>query len=105
MRKDVAQLDQHAKILYEWLDQEKVSRIRMLANWQSGGGVSFIAAVYHRGTQCFRYQGNSLHDSKPGVSAVSLKEFQASIKERHRIGDMGMDSHEPTGGGMDGDFA
>jgi len=104
IRKDPQELDRHAKNLYEWLDLESRSRVRMLANWQSAGGMSFIAAVYHRGTQCFRYEGNSLHGSN-GTRGVTLTEFQESIKERHRIGDTGMDPHEPNGGRMARDFS
>jgi hypothetical protein len=87
-------LDKHAKRLYELLDTSKVSRIRMLATWQSAAGMSFIAGVHHRGAQCFRYHGNSLHGE--GKATVSLEEFQQAIKVRHSIGDGGMGASEST---------
>ena len=61
-QKETSQLDVHAKILYEWLDKSKVSRIRMLLTWQSAGGLSYVASVHHRAAQCFRYHGNTLHN-------------------------------------------
>ncbi len=88
MGKDEGQLDDHAKILYEWLDTSKVSRIRMLMHWQSAAGLSYVAAVHHRAAQCFRYQGNTMHGQ--GMSEVSLTEFQAGIKVRHHLGSGGI---------------
>ena len=61
MGKDEGQLDTHGKILYEWLDTSKVSRVRMLLTWQSAAGLSYVASVHHRAAQCFRYQGNKMH--------------------------------------------
>ena len=77
-------LDKNAKILYEWLAIDAPSRIRMLFTWQSAGGLSHVAAAYHRATQCFRYEGNALHLG-PG-SQVSLEDFQVAIKSRHTSG-------------------
>ena len=88
--KEPGKLDEYASKLYSWLDTSKVSRIRMLAHWQSAGGLSSVSSVHHRLAQCFRYHGNSLHDAS--VITVSLKDFQEAIKERHRIGSRG---HEP----------
>ena len=92
MAKDPGQLDSHAKILYEWLDTSKVSRIRMLMHWQSAAALSYVASVHHRAAQCFRYQGNTQHGES--MSEVSLMEFQAGIKMRHSIGSAGI---EPEG--------
>ena len=61
--KPVVYVDEHAKKGYDWLDVKKSSRIRGIASWQACGGVSFCAAVHHRGMQRFRYYGNSLHSS------------------------------------------
>ena len=85
--KDPAELDKHSKILYEWLDIKPKSRIRMMMNWQAAGGLSFVACTYHRGTQCFRYFGNSTHEADG--QEVSLKEFQDAIKIRHSMGSAG----------------
>ena len=50
--KSDAQLRDHAGKAYDWLDNKRPSRIRMLFKWQSGGGVSFVAQAYHRVQQC-----------------------------------------------------
>ena len=84
-------LDRHGKILYEWLEGPRISRVRMLLHWQSAGGLTHVAAVQHRAAACFRYYGNSKHSSKPG-SAVSMEEFQEAIKMRHSLGDAGIDT-------------
>ena len=57
-------LDKHAKTVYDWLDKDKPSRIRMLQTWQSAAGMSFVAGVHHRALQCFRYHGNSQHTER-----------------------------------------
>ena len=90
--KDPAELDKHAKILYEWLDTTKVSRVRMMQNWQSAAGMSFVAAVHHRVAQCFRYHGYGMHGE--GGSEVSSADFQEAIKSRHRLGSRGMDGEK-----------
>ena len=85
-------LDVHGKKLFEGLDTEEPSRIRMLATWQSAGGLSFVSVCHHRAAQCFRYHGNSEH----GGTTVSLEEFQEAIKERHRQGSRGMEAESST---------
>ena len=89
--KEDSELDRHGKILYEWLDTSKVSRVRMLLQWQSAAGLSYVAAVHHRAVQCFRYEGNSLHGNE---SAVTPSDFQAAIKSRHHVGSTGMSTTE-----------
>ena len=93
--KEPEKLDEYAKKLYSWLDTSKVSRIRMLAHWQSAGGLSFVSSVHHRLAQCFRSHGNSLLDAN--VIAVSLTDFQEAIQERHRIGSRGLELEACTG--------
>ena len=84
-------LDRHAGVVYEWLNKTKVSRIRMLMHWQSAAGLSYVAAVHHRGAQCFRSHGEVKHeDNDPSVSLTS---FQAAIKMRHRLGSSGIQEH------------
>ena len=95
-------LDAHAKTLYEWLDTAKPSRIRMLVHWQAAAGMSLVAAVYHRGAQAFRYQGNSLHDVTTETT-VSLEAFQCAVKERHVIGNQGIEPQR-TGDNNETDF-
>ena len=87
--KSETELDRHAAVLYDWLDTLKVSRIRMLLHWQSSGGLSFVASVHHRASQCFRYHGGATADDQPN-SAVSLSDFQAAIKAKHRVGGSGI---------------
>ena len=95
--KDPQQLDEYAKALYEWMDTQRVSRIRMMLQWQGGGGLPYVASVHHRATQCFRYEGNSKHEAA-GKSAkgVSLEEWQEAVKERHRVGCSGIDEGQPV---------
>ena len=83
------ELDRHAQVLYEWRDVTKVSRIRMLAQWQSAAGLSHFAATHHRAAHCLRYHGNSQHGDKT-ISTVSLEEFQKAVKSRHALGDAGI---------------
>ena len=89
--KDPAELDRHGAALYEWVKKDNPSRIRMLQNFQACGGLSFVASVHHRATQCFKYLGNAKH--KTSDDHVSLLEFQESIRDRHRIGSSGVDEH------------
>ena len=84
------ELENHARIIHEWLVGTKPSRIRMLLHWQSAGGLSHVAAVYHRAMQCFVKHGNKLHEGIAG-ELVTLQEFQEGIRCRHDIGDAGMD--------------
>jgi hypothetical protein len=79
---DSVKLDKCGKIVYDWLDTEILSYIRLLLQWQSGGGSSHVSASHHRSLQCFRYQGNSHHE---GVSQteITLKEWQRAIAKLH----------------------
>ena len=88
-KKDNAKLEKYAAAIYEWMDVKKVSRIRMVMNWQAAGGLSFVACTHHRATQCFRYCGNAEHDETK--KEVSLEEFQACVRARHAIGTNGME--------------
>ena len=90
-KKTESELDQHAKNLYEWLDKSRLSRVRMMAHWQSCGGLAFVAQCHHRAATCFRYHGNSFHGAGPSQQEVSLEEFQASVKLRHTLGHNGID--------------
>ena len=90
--KDNASLDKHSQVIYEWLDKSKISRIRMMINWQACGGLSFVASTHHRATQCFRYCGNSKHSET--IKEVSLAEFQRAVKARHAIGSQGVERDE-----------
>ena len=44
--------------------------------------MSFVASCHHRVLQCFKYHGNSKHDSD-GEHRVSLQEFKEAIRVRH----------------------
>ena len=85
------ELDQHAKKVYEWLDKSTLSRVRMMAHWQSCGGLAFVAQCHHRAATCFRYHGNSFHGAGPSQQEVSLTEFQAAVRIRHTLGHNGID--------------
>ena len=80
--KDPKLLQQHAKTLYEWLDLEKPSRVRMLLHWQALGGHSYVASVYHRAAQVFRYHGNT--NQEVSGQTISLEQFQAAVVSRHQ---------------------
>jgi hypothetical protein len=54
----------------------------MVMQWQACGGLSFVSATHHRGAQCFKYEGNALHDNKKS-KGVSLEEFQSAVTNRH----------------------
>ena len=100
--KDPLLLAQHAKKLYDWLQPDAVSRIRMMANWQASGGLPFVASVYHRASQCFKLYGNHLHDASG--DGISLEEFQQSIKIRHSLGNSGIEARS-TDASNKSDFA
>ena len=85
--RDPQELERHAEVLYNFVDPPKVSRIRMMLNFQGGGGLPYCASVHHLVTQCFRQYGNKKHQDQ---AVVCLSEFQAAIIERHRIGDNGI---------------
>ena len=95
--KSMENLDKYTKILYDWLDQKKTSRIRMLMMWQAAGGLSYVTSCHHRATQCFLGYGNKKHEGT-GDGEVSLSEFQAAIKDRHRIGSSGIDEEAAQDG-------
>ena len=97
--KDNAKLEKHAAAIYEWMDVKKVSRIRMVMNWQAAGGLSFVTATHHRATQCFRYVGNMKHDENK--KEVSLEEFQDCIRVRHAVGSTGMERDKGDGVSID----
>ena len=87
--RDPPELDRHAKILYDWLDIKTASYIRMVQAWHAGGGLSFVASVHHRATQCFLYYGNSLHQTA-SRKYITLSDFQECIRKRHEIGHTGI---------------
>ncbi len=89
VQKPKSELEKHAKFLYEWLDPKNVSRIRMLMHWHSAGGLSYVAAVHHRGAQCFRECGNDGIVDKLDKK-ISLEEFQAAVVSRHVLGSSGI---------------
>ena len=86
--KEPAELDRHARKLYEWVTQSQ-SRIRMLMTWQSAGGLSYVASVHQRAVQCFMEYGNVKHEAAAAKS-VSMEDFQRCIRVRHQIGDNGI---------------
>ena len=100
-RRSDSDLDAHAKALYEGLQTNKISRLRMLVHWQSAGGMSFVAGCHHRAAQCFRYFGEALHEREG--KEVSLTAFQNCIKERHRLGSAGF-SEDAAQPGVSSDF-
>ena len=89
--KTPAELDRLPKELYDWMDVGKVSRIRMMMQWQGAGGLPFVASVHHLATQCFKYHGNSKHDGGGEQKGITLAEWQEAVKERHRQGSSGME--------------
>jgi len=93
--RDPALLEQHAAILYKWLDPTKVSRIRMMLSYQGCGGLPYVASVHQLVTACFREYGNKHHQSNN--SNVSEADFQAAVRERHRIGDNGISANPAAG--------
>ena len=93
------ELDSHAKILYEWLDTKKNSRIRMLMNWQASGGLAYVTSCHHRGVQCYRMCRAGSTAEK--ACTQSLETFQAAIISRHVVGSAGIDDTEAAVG----DFA
>ena len=85
VQKPKSELEEHAKFLCEWLDPKNVSRIRTLMRWHSAGGLSYVAAVHHRGAQCFRECGNDgIVDTLD--KKISIEEFQAAVVSRHVLG-------------------
>ena len=80
--REAEKLKADTKLVYDWLDVKQKSYIRMVMQWQACGGLSFVSATHHRGAQCFRYEGNALHDNKKS-KVVSLEEFQSAVTSRH----------------------
>ena len=71
--KDAAKLEEHAASLWQYLDVQQDSTIRMFMNWQSAGGLSFMAAGHRRGMQCFKSFGNKHNASCKSTTAAVLK--------------------------------
>ena len=68
----------------------------MLMNWQASGGLSYVASVHHRGTQCFVYHGSLKHNGQG--EEVSLREFQAAVQARRRVGSAGIHEVDASSG-------
>ena len=92
-QKQVPELKEHAKTVYDWLNQPGGSRIRMLMHWQAAGGLSHVSAVHHRVCSAFKEYGNSFHDHMGGTQ-VSMEEFQEAVVSRHSLGDAGVDNEQ-----------
>ena len=90
--KDPMVLANHGKILFEWLDRGQVSRVRMMLEWQSCGGLSHVGATHHRAAAVFLGHSQTFHVD--GGSAVSLENWQAAILSRHQVGDAGLSEGE-----------
>jgi hypothetical protein len=69
-------LDFHSKKVWEWIDMPK-SKIRMLMQFQTAGGLPYVSFVHLRLTRSFKHNGNISHCD--GTS-VTLLEFQNCIK-------------------------
>ena len=89
-------LKDSVRIVWEWLDVDRPSRIRMLLSWQGGGGEAFVANVHLRWAQAFRYHGNSLHRAPGRPEEVTNGEFYQALLSRHRLG--GTDIGPPGSG-------
>ena len=59
---------------------------------EASGGMSFVASCHHRVAQCFRMHGNAKHGLE---EKVSLEEFQAAIRVRHRAA-VSESEHDPA---------
>lgn len=81
--KDPADLDKHAKVVFEWLNPERPSRIRMLAQYQGAGGLSHCMETHHRAVRCFVQYGGSTAQGSP--QPVTLAHFQRCVKARHSM--------------------
>ena len=75
----------------------------MLMNWQSAGGLTYVASIHHRGTQCFVRHGNLFHEGSG--EEVSCAEFQTAVKSRHKVGSAGIFEMEASAVTSTGDFA
>ena len=61
----------------------------MMLQYQSAGGLPFVAHCHHRCTQCFKYHGASEH-TDGNRQEISLTEFQEGIKIRHSLSSAGI---------------
>ena len=93
--KPVPELEKGAKILSEWFDVKKVTRLWILMNWRSEAGLSHVASVQHRAMQRFLVADNRMHQSVV-ATGVSPEEFQAAVKSRHEIGSNGIVGPDDT---------
>ena len=81
---DETAIKEAAVEVFEWLDDRKASKIRMLHTYQSTGGLPFVAHVFHGSVQCFRKHGESQHAT--GKGPVSKETFIAAVVSRHGQG-------------------
>jgi hypothetical protein len=95
--KDPEELKMHGKKVYEYMRMDGPSRVRMLMNWQTAGGLSYVCATHHRAATAFFKYGNKDHEGK-SKAEVSLLEFQDAIVSRHHITQYAADDC------LDGDF-
>ena len=90
--KSLEDLDSYALQLFEWLDVTKPSRIRMMIQWQGAGGLPYVCSAHHRATQCFKYHGNTTHNSEKQSKGIVAHEWVAAIKARHQAGSDGIEA-------------
>jgi hypothetical protein len=81
--KDPEDLKKHGKKVYDYMRLD-ISRVRMLINWQTAGGLSYVCATHHRAAMAFLKFGNKEHEGKCKPE-VSLLEFLDAIVSRHHI--------------------
>ena len=87
--KDEVKLVEHGAILYDWLNNNAASRVRMMLQYQACGGLPYVAQCHHRASQCFRYHGATDHHNGTRQE-ISLPEWQSCIKIRHSLGSTGI---------------
>ena len=74
-------LKEEAMFLYKWL-QLPQSRLRMLIQWQSAGGLPYVCGTHLLASNVFVAMGNKCH---PGTeTGISQEEFQTAILKRHQ---------------------
>ena len=81
---DEAAIKEAAGEVFDWLDDTKKSKIRMLHTYQANGGLPFVAHVLHRSVQCFKKHGEAQHAT--GKGPVSKETFVAAVVCRHAEG-------------------
>ena len=81
--KNLADLKDHAKVLYDWIKLPK-SRLRMLMSFQSAGGLAYVCHSHFFAVECFFLCGNVYH-SGLGDKGVTLEVFQNAIVRRHSM--------------------